>query len=87
MDAGTVLIYQYIVSGNCQICQYLLVVVHKLSFRQKLYPLYENVDIPPLEKNVIPLRLFDEVKDKAYIKLLLFWCFIVFVNFAQHADY
>lgn len=43
--------------------------------------------IPPLEEDIVPLGLLDEVEDVADIQLLLLRSLVVFVNLAQHAHY
>jgi hypothetical protein len=80
------LVNEHIVSRICQICQNLFKVESKLSLGQKFDPLNKNVHIPPLEQNIVPLGLLDEIEHIAYIQLLLLRCLVVLMDFAQHTD-
>lgn len=40
------------------------------------------MDIASLEKNIIPLGLFDHIENKTNVILLLFSNFIIFLDFA-----
>lgn len=86
MDTGALLINQNKVSGCLQILEYDVEVIDKLALGDQLDPLNQDVNVPPLKEYVVPFRLLNHVKDKAHVKLLVFWSLVVFLNLAEHAD-
>ena len=58
----------------------------EFTFGNKLHPLNQNVDVPSLEEDVVPLRLLDHVENEANIELLILRRLVVLLDLAKHAD-
>ena len=86
MDATSLLINKHEICCCMQILKHNIKVSHKLIFWNKFNPLYQNMNIPSLEKNVFPLGLLDHIEDEANVVLLLLANFVVFLDLAQHAN-
>ena len=61
-------------------------IVHKLFLWNQFYPLDNDMDIPPLEQDVIPLILAKQIQNEANVIPLIFRDFVVFLDLAKHAD-
>lgn len=76
---------EYDICRPLQVLQDKVVVWHKFALGNELHPLNEDVDVPSLEENVVPLIRFDHVQNKAHVELLIFWRLVVLLDFTKHA--
>ena len=86
MDAGRLLVNKYEICGFMQVLEYLLKVKHELCLWYELDPLDKNVDVPTLEKDILPLCLLNHIKHEADVEALVFGGFVVLMDLAEHAD-
>ena len=86
MDARTLLVNQHIVLRIVEIFEYKVKVDGEFGLWDQLDPLYEDVNISPLEEDVVPFARFNHIQHVANVKLLLFRSFVVLVDLSEHAD-
>jgi hypothetical protein len=71
MDASAVFVDENKVCGLLETFEDKVEISHEFGFRDEFDPLDEDMDVPPLEYNVVPLRLSNKVKDETHIQLLI----------------
>ena len=86
MDARTLLVNQHIVLRIVEVFENEVEEVDEFGFWDQLDPLYEDVNISPLEEDVVPFARFNHIQHIANVKLLLLRSFVVLVDLAEHAD-
>jgi len=86
MDARTLLVNQHIVLSIIEIFKNEVKIVNEFGFWNQLDPLYQDVNIPPLEQDVVPFARFNHIQYVANIKLISLRSFVVLMDLTEHAN-